>query len=475
MKNPFVSFWSLAVVLASLLAAGMLPATVKAQGADTGEVLPRDEGTDKLAKSWDAVKKGKTWDAFISGETQPNDKDANDLKVIDLAAQWYAYRLTWDDYQSEIKPGSPKSLLYIQDELKRKLNDIKKSGEKADNKKFAGLFARQLAKRLKEVMEKGNLRARVNGGVMFETLAKSGLPGLVPDMVEVLENAKYPEYVKLYAIKGLKDLLEQDPPVAATPATRKAFAGKYGKAVDLLSAYIEKSPEVPKNASPAEKKRIEDVHRYFRREAIRALAWVRLPALEINLQTKKIEGPVGYWLLKVVADDVTPKASLSEKVEAAFGLFLMRVEGSPFNYDLVLYSTGKFIAGELPEQFNTDLQRAGNVVVKRKPSKKDKGLRSPELTPVRAEPWAQHSERLRLALVEMTASPNGDLQKKAGNVLSKANSIFGPIRVPFSKNAKAVGDSEMGQLRALVDKLKPADPSAYKGFDGFKIAEAGEE
>jgi hypothetical protein len=477
-RSVFDRFFAATVAL--VLAGGIPPAKVHAQVGDPGEVLPADTGTAELQTAFKSKAINEAFNAFVAGSEQLNEKSAKDRKVVDIAAQWFAYRLTWEDYLSETKRTSEKYLPNVHVRLDGVLRSMT-SATKSDNSKFRALFSRELAKRIKEVMEKGKLRSKVNAGVMLQRLAQTGEQGLVEDMVDVLESPKYRDIVKLYAIKGLKELLERQPSLPQAPAAREAHIARYGKAVKLLIPYIEKNPEIPKTASPSEKQRIEDVHRYFRREAIRALAQFRLPALSIDAANKKIDGPVAYWLLKVVANDgLAPTASLSEQVEAAYGLFLLRSERTPFQSDLATYAAGRFFEKVMAVKYNADWQRAVRVTTtpKKKGEKRDKTVRSTEPIPVREEPWTLHAARLDHAIGEQLSLTNGASKKKLTDMHGKATLIFTPMRVPFTaKNppAKAVPAEDITQLGTLLDGIKPAQLSAYLGFDGFNISTAAIE
>jgi hypothetical protein len=219
------------------------------------------------------------------------------------------------------------------------------------------------------------------------------------------------------------------------------------------------------------------VHRYFRREAIRALAQFRLPAVEIDAKNKKIDGPVAYWLLKVVANDgLSPSASVSEQVEAAYGLFLLRSEGTPYQTDLSLYVAGRFIAKVFAVKYNIDHQRAAKgIEVKLK--KKDKKERSAEPIPVREEPWTLHAARLSYAMGEQVVLATGTTKSNMAKLQGKAKLIFDPMAISFtSKATKQVSPEDITQLGSLVDEtLKPAQMSAYLGYESYTVKVGAEE
>src|SRR5262249_17234049 len=114
-----------------------------------------------------------------------------------------------------------------------------------------------------------------------------------------------------------------------------------------LVEFVLRKPNYPSNATSAEK----DAFRYVRREAIRALAQTRYPAI---MNKKQFVGtPTALALVRVLADDgIAPEASLSEKLEAAVGLCQLQTNlADGYQPDYAAHAVGQF-AVELAKEFN---------------------------------------------------------------------------------------------------------------------------
>src|SRR5581483_1460 len=112
----------------------------------------------------------KTFQSLRKGD-QPITDDA--LALIDHAAQWYAYRLTFAEYQDPSGSKTMHSLVkdawdQIVDpyDAKRPLNALQKS--------FAEEFNKRLALKLQEVVKNPKPIARVNAAILLAQLAKFG-------------------------------------------------------------------------------------------------------------------------------------------------------------------------------------------------------------------------------------------------------------------------------------------------------------
>jgi len=111
--------------------------------------------------------------------------------------------------------------------------------------------------------------------------------------------------------------------------------------------FVLRKPNLPPNPTPEE----TEAFRYVRREAIRALAQTRFPAV---MNKKEFVGtPTALALARVLVDDgISPTASLSEKLEAAIGLCQLQTNLTD-NYkpDYAAHVVGLFIV-EMGKIFN---------------------------------------------------------------------------------------------------------------------------
>ena len=126
--------------------------------------------------------------------------------------------------------------------------------------------------------------------------------------------------------------------------------------VAALTQFLQR-PGPDKDASPEE----VAAHRYVRRECIRALAGVGIPAVDVSLR-KSVDGVSIYPLLRVLVDPknknaLHPPPSLTEKLEAAIGICNMKILGAdPLNLyqaDVSIYLVGQFME-ELIAEYRKD-------------------------------------------------------------------------------------------------------------------------
>jgi hypothetical protein len=413
-----------------------------------------DEGMEALKKKWDRATE-KDFRDFLRGINDPGEKDA---KVIDTAAQWYAYRLTW--------PNIPNRR--VVEDFVNLLREASNSKDK--NKKFMNMFAPKAMQRLKDVIDKEGTEAsdrqrRLNAAIMAHRLAElTGHPDVMDDMTAILLGAKYPEFVKVHVLKGVKELLDKYPTPADDAAT-KTRDTRYEKVIPELIKYVDAKPVYPANASREKKKEIDAKFLYFRREAVKALAHVHLPAVAINNKEKTVTGPVAYWLLKVLANqDLGLPASIGEQVEAAVGLFQLRPpEGSPYQADLALFYGARFIEKDLAQGFIEDpANDPGDKVL----GEKSKGIKL-----IKLEPWKLHAARLAQALEDLAAFNKGKPgQKKAEDLMTKAKPLLAKMEL---RTRKDVDETSRNPLKSLWEgALKPTAFEVYKGFATYDLKAA---
>jgi hypothetical protein len=454
MRRPATLCVAFAGLLALVLGIGTPTPTVQAQRARAGEgiELPTDLSTEELTKGYKAVTE--VVQNLLNGKVQPEDSHA---KAIDMAAQWFAFRLTWRTIQQADPKKNTGTLRAVHLEFDRLMNTAEKT--KNNNKKALARFTAQMMKRLGEVLAKGNLQARVHAAMMAQRLCQTGRPELIGFLVKMLQGKD--EVVKIFAIKGLREVFRQQPAPPEDPKDRNAHnTTVYGAALEALLKYISPKLDIPEKASEADKEFLYRTPRYFRREAIRALAQIRQPALVID-KGGKVEGPIAYHLLRILAArDVVPPPILSEQVEAAIGV--CRLPSQPedaYQPDLALALVGRFIAGELVEQYNRDWERTGDTTLTRNKEKK-----------IAAEPWKTHAARLAQALTDMKTATKGDKVKLVADIAGKAQDI---LKVMEGRRKK-VGDELPRLLTKALAELKPAE-EVYKGNTDYTIKLASEE
>ena len=250
--------------------------------------------------------------------------------VIDNAAQWYAYRVTWYP-EIQNTPGEMNKIFH-QFELEVVAAVLK---GRANNGPFMAAFTKQMITRTKEVLGNDHAIARLNGMRLLVRLATTGQEPLADAFVDALEDKDQNDGVKYFALQGLKELFalgQQSPPIYFKDKARET------RAILALIKFIERKPTYTANVTPEE----IDGFRRVRQEAIEALAQTRYPAVEVN---GKVEGRTAQVLLRVVAkDDFTPDPGLHEQLEAAIGVARLKADlFKGYQPDYAAYYLGGFL------------------------------------------------------------------------------------------------------------------------------------
>jgi hypothetical protein len=252
----------------------------------------------------------RTFDELLKGET-PAAKEHEAL--LDSAAQWYVYYLVRP--QTSSGPGNVHAHL---DTFNQVIQTALKN--RATNKAFMQMFAKQVALRAKKVWTSSqSALARANAIQMLAMSAQLGQEETVDSLVEVLQDKDLKNGFKYYAAQGLRDffvLASQPEPVVIKDPKRLANA-----VLTLLDQLQVREPG-SEQIMPLEQL---DGIRVYRREVIRALALSRYPALEGG--DKGLAAQTALELLRIARNDnVKPAPRLDEQVEAAIGVMKMQPE-----------------------------------------------------------------------------------------------------------------------------------------------------
>ncbi|HEY1380376.1 MAG TPA: hypothetical protein VGF55_26475, partial [Gemmataceae bacterium] len=178
----------------------------------------------------------------------------------------------------------------------------------------------------------GNPLVRLNATRMIAEVCRSGYDGAAEACLKVLAKADESDAVKLYALQGLKDLFsilpnpptQTDPGIPEKTVFQKDNTGNLSplerKCIQALTDFIFRQPPAESDAQDV------DGQFYVRREAVRALALVRVQQVK-NKGT--VEGRPALALLKIARGDGlnppsnTPQGpdyrSAGERIEAVIG------------------------------------------------------------------------------------------------------------------------------------------------------------
>jgi len=324
-------------------------------GSLHAQVLPAD-GSGELEKQYDRNQRelaGK----LTKGEVSYGDEHKETVKLM---AKWFSYRLTWPKFQNEA--GMMKRLF---DEYEQ---DIGNAGSKLPaTKAFLEAFTRNLVATSRDVLKAGEpgtrqpLIARVNAVRQLAFLAKFGQEEAADVLAEVIKDPD-PEMdaSRYWAFQGLRDLFAQankTPPVPIKDKAREA------KCIVALVEFLEK-PMTVSAGMPREE--IEGL-RFLRREATRALAPTRYPAV-VDEKTKAIQARTALVLARIARrNGLVPEPRWEEQVEAAIGLARLQCKlFEDYQPDYAAQQIGGALA-DFANVYNQDDSKRRNTVTRSTP------------------------------------------------------------------------------------------------------------
>lgn len=285
-------------------------------GGEARGHLPADEPDKVLEKRY--RDRYKEFVALARGEPHAGEEHK---AILETAAKYLTYRLTWTEYSRDRKQGGIEPLIKEFDEqvlaqaLKAKENGLS----------FQQHFSKAMIAPLRQLLQNDSPTNRINGARLLAKLGRLPSGDVGDFLVEVLQDQNQNEGVKFYALQGLKEWFAAGRP---TPLEREKRCIK--AVVDFLNSKI----NLTETMSPGQ----EDGVRYIRREAIRALGNSRVPTLGKD-------APTALLLLRIlVKDGITPAPSLSEQMEAANGLCQLQSKLAPeYQPDYAAFFIGKFL------------------------------------------------------------------------------------------------------------------------------------
>lgn len=343
--------------------------------------------------------------------------------LLEKAARWYVNRVTYVEYQK--KAFDATSSMTVNDiiaDAYRQIPEVKKQAnkqvERDRQKKYLLEFGKALTAAIDEVLKNPMPIARVNAARILARLGEAGQEESADYMLKVLEDKDQIDAVKLYALRGLKELL--------AALGRLKDADREAKVLQGLIEFIKRPATFPKGTAADE----VEAFRYVRREAIRALAQGRVPAV---VQKKEIVAMPALELLRVLSKDgITPEPSLSEQFEAALGLCKMQSKlHKDYQPDYVAQHLGYFL-NDFMTRYNDDRTK-----------------------PIRSDAWKIQAVRLQQALDELRDDKKEDIY--VASLVTRAKSQLSKIEADNVSQPNTVGD--------WVKKTAPKGTSLFKGDD----------
>jgi hypothetical protein len=374
---------------------------------------------------------------------------AADKKTLDLAAQFYAYRLTWTDLQ-----GKQKEMPRLVGELKVELDNNRREDRK--NSEAVKIFNQALLARLKEVLPNPRPIASVNAAMVLAYMAGQGQEEVTDALAEALSEKDMNGGTKFWAARGLHDFYM----LAFAPEDEKKvrFANKEREARTikaLLTALDMKPPQNP----PASADEIEGI-RYLRRELLRALGRSRYPA--VLDASGAAQSKTALALARVLRNDgYDPTPRLDEQVAAAVGSCQLKVSpesgykpANEYQLDVAAHHIGTFLV-ELARRHQSH--------------KSDE-----QANPATKQAWKTIGARLGVALGSLGEQANllrRNDPKKFKDSYEFANEVV-RLGLPVVKGIEADGTAQADQLDKLLQGSQRETQPIYKG-DSSSVVKPG--
>jgi hypothetical protein len=283
---------------------------------------------------------------------------AENRRVLELAAQWYVNRLTWGQYRDGTpENGNTSKLSELVREAIRQVPEYRSKRELEPNQQmFVDEFSKQLVTQIKAVLKSKWPISQINAAMILAHLGRVGFEEAADTMVEIINDPKQIDAVKLYALRGLKELFglqRQERPFQFKNREREV------RSIQALLKFLDRTAN-PTESSPAE----VEAFRWVRREAIMALGETRYPALLDKNKKEMADGLTAWQLLRICCKDgfqpdpskagFRPEPSLAERVEAAISVCRLDPKLAPgFQVDYVVHSLG-FVVRDFVVRYNED-------------------------------------------------------------------------------------------------------------------------
>jgi hypothetical protein len=345
--------WSFSCLTFAALGGFLLStAPARGQAGEGDEFLPAEKLSSQDASRFRDLKEGRV--AYKTNEDE-------NRRVLELAAQYYVNRLT----RAQYRQGTPDrdlnatKMAELVREANRLLPDYKARKELEPNQQvFVEEFSRKLIKQIEAVLKTPWPISRVNAAMILAHLGKVGSEESADAMVKIINDPQQLDAVKLYALRGLKDLfaLQQ---IAERPFQFKDKEREF-KCIQALLKFLDRPAEQAAGAPPDEVEALKDGYRWVRREAIMALAETRYPGLVDPRDPKKKvreDGQTAWKLLRICcADGVNPEPSPAERLEAAIAVCRLDPKLTPsYQVDYVIHAVG-WVLRDYALRYNPDFR-----------------------------------------------------------------------------------------------------------------------
>jgi hypothetical protein len=396
-----------------------------------------DDGKDALMKQWSPHRK--LIRALFKGETLADPNDKQHVEAVDAQAKYVTYLVYVDHLEHQ--PGKIEAAYH---EFESDLTAFTKIKEKdrQSMQPLADLYRDRVREHALEVIQHPRTRPihRIHAARILAGIALLGQGKLAETLILILKEDKQTEGVHFWALRAFRDLLAlppQMPPILTKDAE--------GKCAEAIIEFLQRTPPLSAGA-PAEE---VDGYRYLRREAVRALAQIHVPAFSAKVRPALV-------LARFAGEDdsIKPRPRLDERVEAAIGLARMQsAQSKEYQPDYAASMIGKTLTA-FGNEYNAN--RDESLLKRRYPWKIDAVRLIDGLTALKTDSGknphvAKVVERgLRVALVVEKGSTNVD----AGDLTWFTN----PDNDPPSKELfKGMPDSVVKPAAAEAPKAESTE------------------
>jgi hypothetical protein len=330
------------------------------------------------------------FDSFRAGSAPvivENDKSATaqNQQLVDKQARWLTMRLN----------EAPKDAMsaLVQEAMRHMLiRAASYSDLKPEQRQFIDEFGKAMINHLNGLaLNSAKAQVRLNAARMASEVGRMGYDGAAELCIKILEKQDENDGIKLWALKGLYNLfaIVPDPKVAPEKTVfQKKNTGVLSplerKSIQALINFVQRKVQFPEDQSPQDRADAEEVIRFVRREAVRALANVRVQTVKTNLN--EVESRPALELLKIARRDIPePSPSAAEMTEAIIGFCHLK---SDKDYDLQIDYAAYHIGKALYEILRWRIERPTDTSIpwKATANRLSEGLKT----------WRQHADEMKL-------------------------------------------------------------------------------
>jgi hypothetical protein len=390
---------------------------------------------------------------LVNAKRQPSDADQ---PVLNAAAKWYVYRLritTWQLQPNKLYDAVVRDFDSNQSLIRTNTK------QNPSNREFQKRYSKELIACFRDVLSRNANDAQVliNAAQMLPMLAKNGQEEVGDFLAELVSDPKQHDAVKHFALRGLGEFFIAAPPdVGALGAPDKKE--RDAKRIEAVMEFLKRKSPLSEGSPPDQVEAL----RFVRREAIRALGQIKVPALDVEVKKNKVIAPVAMALLGVLnakGSGIEPAPNLTEQYEAAAALCQMngrRIE--EFDQALTLYFVASFLA-DFATEYNRDRENFGKGP--------NKGGKLGALYQ-----WKAMTSRLRSGLTELINNTKGD--PAFASVHAKAVELAKKSDLLLNITANQTQSVDAPIIQALRDFAQTAAPKTktapvFKGIKGLEI------